>query len=81
MTISGSTFSSLLLSVLKGSRELGGGLASTALLGRSLVQVPDGDQLLMDDSVHLAALPEAALQKEAVAAGLQDWDSQGRSWG
>ena len=50
-------------------------------LGRSLAQVPDGDQLLVDDGVHLAAVPEVALQQEAVAAGLQDWGSQGGSWG
>jgi len=54
---------------------------SPAPLGRSLAQVPDGDQLLVDDSVHLAAVPEAALQQVAAAAGLQDWGSQGGSWG
>ena len=46
-----------------------------------MAQVPDGDQLLVDDSVHLAAVPEVALQQEAAAAGLQDWGSQGGSWG
>ena len=54
---------------------------SPAPLGRSLAQVPDGDQLLVDDSMHLAAVPEAALQQEAAAAGLQDWGSQGEGWG
>ena len=54
---------------------------SPAPLGRSLAQVPDSDQLLVDDSVHLAAVPEAAVQKVAAAAGLQDWGSQGGSWG
>ena len=54
---------------------------SPATLGRSLAQVPGGDQLLVDDSMHLAALPEAALQQEAATAGLQDWGSQGGSWG
>ena len=38
-----------------------------------MAQVPDGDQLLVDDVVHLAAIPEVALQQEAAAAGLQDW--------
>ena len=46
-----------------------------------MAQFPDGDQLLVDDSVHLAAVPEAALQQVAAAAGLQDWGSQGGSWG
>ena len=50
-------------------------------LGRSLAQVPDGDQLLVDDSVHLAAILEAALQQVAAAARLQDWGRQGGSWG
>ena len=27
----------------------------------------------MNDGVHLAAVPEVALQQEAAAAGLQDW--------
>ena len=43
---------------------------STASLERSLVQIPDGDQLLVDDSMHLVALPEAAMQQEAAATGL-----------
>ena len=42
---------------MQGRRELGGRMVRTASLGKSLVQVPDGDQLLLDDSVHLAALP------------------------
>ena len=44
-----------------------------------VAQVPDGDQLLVDDSVHLATIPEAPLQQEAAALGLQDWGSQGGS--
>ena len=31
--------------------------------------------------MHLAALAEAALQQEAVVARIQDWGSQGGSWG
>ena len=50
-------------------------------LGRSLAQVPGGYQLLVDDSVHLAAVPKAALQEVAVVPGLKDWGSQGGSWG
>ena len=52
-----------------------------APLGRSLAQVSDSELLLVDDSVYLAAVAEAALQQEAVVAGLQDWGSQGGSWG
>ena len=52
-----------------------------APLGRSMAQVPGGDQLLVDDCVPLAAVPEVALQQEAAVAGLQDWGSQGGSWG
>ena len=51
-----------------------------APLGRSLDQVPDSDQLLVDASVHLATVPGAALQQVAAAAGLQDLGSQGGSW-
>ena len=54
---------------------------SPAPLGKSLAQAPDGDQLLVDDSMHLAAVPEAAMQQVAAAAGLQDWSSQGGSSG
>ena len=71
----------LLRSVLQGCHELDGQLVNTASLGRSLVQVHEKDQLLVDDSMHLAALPEAALQQEAAAAGLQKWGSQGGSRG
>ena len=46
-----------------------------------MAQVPDGDQLLVDAGVHLAAVPETALQQEAAAAGLQDWGRIGGSWG
>ena len=46
-----------------------------------MAQVSDGDQLLVNDSVHLAAVPEATLQQVAVVAGLQDWGSKGGSWG
>ena len=46
-----------------------------------MAQVPDGDQLLVDDGVHLAAVPEVALQQKAAAARLQDWGKQGGSWG
>ena len=45
-----------------------------------MAQVPDGDQLLVDDSMHLAAVPEADLQQVAAAAGFQDSGSQGGSW-
>ena len=41
-----------------------------APLGRSLAQVSDSELLLVDDSVYLAAVAEAALQQEAVVAGL-----------
>ena len=54
---------------------------SPAPLVRSLAQVPDGDQLLVDDSVHLAAVPEAGLKQVVAAAGLHDWGSQGGRWG
>ena len=40
-----------------------------------MAQVPEGYQLLVDDGVHLAAVPEVTLQQEAAAAGLQDWGS------
>ena len=46
-----------------------------------MAQVPDGDQLLVDDSVHLAAVLEVALQQVAATAGLKDWSSLGGSWG
>ena len=55
--------------------------SSPAPLGRSLAQVPDGDQLLVDDSVHLAAVLEVALQQVAATAGLKDWGSLGGIWG
>jgi len=45
-----------------------------------LAQVPDGDQLLVDDSVHLAAVLEVALQQVAATAGLKDWGSLAPSW-
>ena len=41
-----------------------------APLGRSLAQVSDSELLLVDDSVYLAAVAEAALQQKAVVAGL-----------
>ena len=41
-----------------------------ASLGRSLAKVSDSELLLVDDSVYLAAVAEAALQQEAVVAGL-----------
>ena len=41
-----------------------------APLGRSLAQVSDSELLLVDDSVYLAAVAEAALRQEAVVAGL-----------
>ena len=37
---------------------------SPAPFGRSLAQVPDGDQLLVDDSVHLAVLTAAILMQK-----------------
>ena len=46
-----------------------------------MAQVPDGDQLLVDDSVHLAAVLEVALQQVAATAGLKDWGSLGGIWG
>ena len=54
---------------------------SPAPLGRSLAQVPDGDQILVDDSVYLAAVTEDTLQQVVAAAGLQDSGSRGGSWG
>ena len=74
----------LLRSVLQGCRartSLVADWCRPAHLGRSLAQVPDVDQLLVDGSVHLGGVPEAALQQVAAAAGLQDWGSKGGSWG
>ena len=51
---------------------------SCRLVGRSMAQVPDDDQLLVDDCVHLAAVPEVALQQEAVAAREGAWAEAAR---
>ena len=46
-----------------------------------MAQVPDGDQLLVDDSMHLAAVLQVALQQVAATARLKVWGSLGGIWG